>query len=447
MDREGTLNGRKVLIVGLTLFSMFFGAGNLIFPPFLAVQAGTAIVPAAAGFLVSAVGLPVLGVVAVARSGGLSRLAGRVHPVFALVFTILIYLSIGPCLAIPRTASTSFEMTLLPLVGESGKAAGQLIYSIVFFAIAAIMAFNPDRLTDRLGKILCPTLLFLIFIMFAGSVFHHQPVTGGPAGAYNGAAAVTGFLEGYQTMDTIAALNFGIVIALNIRALGVKEDSQVVKTTIQSGIVAGILLALVYAALSYVGGQVQADAAGLDNGARILTFAAGKFYGNAGAVLLGIIFFIACLNTCIGLLSCCSKYFSSLIPRMGYHAWVILFAVTSVVIANAGLDRILAFSVPVLNAIYPVAIVLIVLSFMNRGMGRGRGMYPWAISLTAVVSIIYALEQTKLPIPWITKAASLLPGYGLGLGWMIPAAAGMALGLIFGGKNREAESDNPDGEV
>ena len=418
MDRSERLSGKKVLIVGLTLFSMFFGAGNLIFPPFLAVQAGTSIIPAAAGFLISAVGLPVLGVIAVARSGGLEKLAGRVHPAFAQLFTILIYLSIGPFLAIPRTAGTSFEMTLLPLVGEGGKAAGQLLYSVVFFTIAMVMAFNPDKLTERLGKILCPALLILIFVMFAGSVFYHQTISGEPAGAY-------------QTMDTIAALKFGIVIALNIRAMGVREDSQVVRTTIHSGMIAGLLLALIYMALAYVGGQVQAEAASLDNGARILTFAAGRFYGNAGALLLGVIFFIACLNTCIGLLSCCSKYFSTLVPGIGYRAWVVLFAVTSVVIANAGLSRILAFSVPVLNAIYPVAIVLIALSFIHRGEGAGRKMYPAAILLTGIVSVIYSLEQTRIVIPVITGAVSLLPGYGLGLGWLIPAAIGIGIGRML----------------
>ena len=431
MDRSETLSGKKVLIVGLTLFSMFFGAGKLIFPPFLAVQAGTSILPATAGFLVSAVGLPVLGVVAVARSGGLEKLAGRVHPAFALVFTILIYLSIGPFLAIPRTAGTSFEMTLLPLVGDEGKALGQFLYSVVFFLIALLMAFNPDKLTERLGKILCPVLLFLILVMFAGSIFYHQTISGEPMGNYRGAAAVTGFLEGYQTMDTIAALNFGIVIALNIRAMGVKEDGQVVRTAVHSGMIAGILLALIYMALAYVGGQVQTEAASFDNGARILTFAAGKFYGKAGTLLLGIIFFIACLNTCVGLLSCCSKYFSTLIPGIGYRTWVIIFAVTSVVIANAGLSRILAFSVPVLNAIYPVAIVLIALSFISRGEGAGKKMYPAAVLLTGIVSVVYSLEQTRIVIPVITRAVSLLPGYGLGLGWLLPAAVGIGFGKIW----------------
>ena len=273
------LRGRKLLIVWLTLFSMFFGAGNLIFPPFLAAQAGTAVWPALLGFLVSAVGLPVLGVVAVSRSGGLDRLAGRVHPAFARVFTILIYLSIGPCLAIPRTASTSFEMTVLPVLGNGqGAAVWQLIYSAVFFLTAALLAFNPERLTQRLGKILCPALLCLIFLLFAGSLFAAGQRAPEPAAAYSGTAPVMGFLEGYQTMDTIAALNFGIVISLNIREIGVKNEKAVMGSTIRSGLIAGILLAVVYIALAYTGIKAGPAAQSFDNGAKVLTFAAGTMF-------------------------------------------------------------------------------------------------------------------------------------------------------------------------
>ena len=163
------LRGRDLLLVGFTLFSMFFGAGNLIFPPFLGAQAGANTWLAFLGLAVSAIGLPVLGVVAVARSGGLPALASRVHPRFAAVFTLLCYLSIGPCLAIPRTASTSFEM-LVPLVG--GGAAKQFLYSVLFFAVAFLVALRPEKLTDRLGKILCPTLIVLIVVLFAGCLIH-----------------------------------------------------------------------------------------------------------------------------------------------------------------------------------------------------------------------------------------------------------------------------------
>ena len=150
---------RQRLLLGFTLFSMFFGAGNLIFPPHLGAQAGFNFWPAFAGFAVSAIGLPIAGVVAVARAGGFDQLASRVHPKFSLMFTILVYLSIGPCLAIPRTASTSFEM-LVPLVG--GGRGLQLSYSIVFFAAAFLVALHPEKLTDRLGRVLCPALIALI---------------------------------------------------------------------------------------------------------------------------------------------------------------------------------------------------------------------------------------------------------------------------------------------
>lgn len=433
------LSGKKLFIVGFTLFSMFFGAGNLIFPPYLAAQSGSLVWPATAGFLISAVGLPVLGVVAVARSGGLDRLAGRVHPGFALIFTILIYLSIGPCLAIPRTASTSFEMAVLPFFGSGSTALAQLLYSAVFFAIAVALALYPDKLTRWLGRILCPILLILIVVVFAGIALHPEVLLSQPAGHYQSLAPVQGFLDGYQTMDTIAALNFGIVIAMNIRALGVKDEGSVVKTTVRSGVIAGTVLTLIYLALAYIGAYAGAGAQSFDNGARVLTFAVEQVYGKTGSVLLGMIFFIACLNTCTGLLSCCSEYFSLLLPRISYRIWMAVFAVASFAISNAGLDRILAFSVPVLNAIYPIAIVLIALSFICRGDGRFRRVYPAAILFTAVISIVYALDQTKLVIPGLTRAASLIPGYRQGLGWLIPAAAGGLIGCCFGGTIKKSQ--------
>ena len=432
---NNTISGKKLLLIGFTLFSMFFGAGNLIFPPFLAAQAGTAVWTATAGFLVSAVGLPILGVVAVAKAGGLPNLAGRVNPKFALIFTILIYLSIGPCLAIPRTASTSFEMAVLPFLGESEGSIGplaQLIYSILFFAIAAFLACNPDKLTERLGKILCPGLLILIFAVFIGSLLNPGGALAAPTDNYRTMASVQGFLDGYQTMDTIAALNFGIIIALNIQAMGVEDEARVVKTTIKGGILAGLLLAFVYISLAFVGAQAGVEAQSLSNGARILTLVARRIYGKTGVLLLGIIFFIACLNTCTGLLCCCSKYFSTLVPMLSYKKWMAVFVIASLVISNAGLGKILAFSVPVLNAIYPIAIVLIVLSFLCKGANRLRGVYPGAILLTGIVSVISALEQANIIIPGITALIAHIPGYFLGLGWLIPAAAGGVMGWLGG---------------
>ena len=417
------LRGRNLLFVGFTLFSMFFGAGNLIFPPFLGAQAGANTWLAFAGFAMSAIGLPVLGVIAVARSGGLAALAGRVHPRFAAVFTLLIYLSIGPCLAIPRTASTSFEM-LAPLVG--GGAARQLIYSALFFAAAFLVALRPEKLTDRLGKLLCPALIVLIVVLFAGCLLHppaaHYAAAGEP---YTALPAAAGFLAGYQTMDTIAALNFGAVIALNIRAKGVADERQVVRGTIRAGWVAGAVLLAIYAMLTHAGALSGAAFPGGETGADTLTQLARGLFGRPGLVLLAAIFVIACLNTCIGLISCVSEYFHGLFPRVPYAAFAAFFALASMVVSNIGLAGIIALSTPVLNAIYPVAIVLIALSFVPR-LAAYRWVYPLAVGLTCVQSVADAFA-----LPGLSALLDRLPLAGLGFGWAVPALAGLLLGLLL----------------
>ncbi len=425
------LSKQKLVLVGLTLFSMFFGAGNLIFPPYLGASAGVNTWIAMAGFAVTAIGFPVLGVVAVARSGGLGKLAGRVHPGFAFVFTLLIYLSIGPCLAIPRTASTSFEMAVVPFLKEEGTGAlAQLLYSAFFFSIAFAVSLKPDKLTDRLGKILTPCLLVLIVVIFAGCMVHPAGPYGVPAKSYGSNPFVKGFLEGYLTMDTIAALNFGIIISLNVRAMGIKQEASVVRETIQAGFIAGGILLLVYSALAHVGAVSGGTLGSGENGAQTLNQAVRFLYGNAGLMMLAVIFFIACLNTCIGLISCCSRYFSTIIPKVGYRAWAFLFALVSLIISNIGLNKILEVSVPVLNAIYPVAIVLILLSFGFRDERKWKAVYICSISLTGIASVLLSLEQAGLG--FLNAGLSRLPFYDMGLGWIGPAMAGIAAGALIG---------------
>ena len=340
---------RQRLLLGFTLFSMFFGAGNLIFPPHLGAQAGSNFWPAFAGFAVSAIGLPIAGVVAVARAGGFDQLASRVHPKFSLVFTILVYLSIGPCLAIPRTASTSFEM-LVPLVG--GGRGLQLGYSIVFFAAAFLVALHPEKLTDRLGRVLCPALIALIFVLFAGCLLH--PVAaqyGSPAAAYARLPAFEGILGGYQTMDALAGLNFGAVLALNIQALGITEENAIRQNTIRAGFLAGGLLLVIYAMLGHVGALTGAAAPDCTTGAEVLSALASALFGRAGQLLLAAIFLIACFNTCVGLISCVGQYFHTLLPRIPYPAFAGFFAAASMLISNIGLAGISRLSTPGLGAL------------------------------------------------------------------------------------------------
>lgn len=433
------LRGKDLALVGFTLFSMFFGAGNLIFPPFLGAQAGANTWPAMAGFLTSAVGLPILGVVAVARAGGLDKLAGRVHPRFAAVFTLLIYLSIGPCVAIPRTASTSFEMAVAPFyTGATASFWPIFLYSAVFFAVAFLLALRPDKLTDRLGKVLCPALLVLILVVFFGCILHPIGSYGAPAAIYTGHTAVRGFLDGYQTMDAIAALNFGIVISLNIRARGVTDETAAQRGTIHAGLIAGALFLVIYSMLAHVGALSGGAFPGAANGAETLTRLVSALFGSWGSVLLAAIFVIACLNTCVGLISCCSTYFGSLLPRVPYPAWAAFFALVSLGISLFGLSRILVFSLPVLSALYPAAIVLIALSFADRLLAGRRFVYPVTMAFTCVPSVLFALSEAGLRLPLLSDLLDRLPLASLGLGWLLPAVLGLALGLLVSSPPRKA---------
>lgn len=418
------------LLVGFTLFSMFFGAGNLIFPPFLGYLAGEKLWPAAAGFLLSAVCLPILGVAAVALAGGLDKLAGRVHPRFSLIFTVVIYLAIGPCLAIPRTAGTAYEMAALPFLGEHAGGGTQLLFSALFFAAAALLAMRPDKLSDRLGKVTAPCLMILIALLLAGCICWPVGQSGHAAGGYEINAVSQGILAGYQTMDAMAALNFGIVIALNIRAKGIKSEGALVRETIFSGLIAGAVLALVYCALAYMGNMGGAELEGAGNGVRILTWVADSLYGRTGLILLAGIFFIACLNVCIGLLSCCSEYFSTILPGISARGWTVVFAVVSLFISNAGLTRVLELSAPVIEAIYPISIVLILLAFLHRWLGCFPLVYPFCVGFTAAASICQTLAFTWEGAPDLIKTAALLPGAAAGIGWILPAIIGCGLGCL-----------------
>ena len=430
---------KNKILMGVTLFSMFFGAGNLIFPPFLGAQAGTHTWIAFLGFAISAVGLPILGVIAVTKSGGLEHLASRVHPKFSFVYIMILYLAIGPCLAIPRTASTSFSMAVVPFMPEGVSAAiPQLLYSLVFFAAATAVAMHPEKLTEYLGKRLTPILLVLIVVLFAAGVIMAAGGNGildasgaEPAELYVKGVAVQGFLDGYQTMDTLAALNFGMIVALNIQAKGIKKEKAVIKETISAGWIAGALLLTVYGMLTYVGKISGITFAGAANGTAVLVDMADILFGRMGTIILGVIFVIACFNTCVGLFSCCGKYFTEIFPKISYRGWVFVFAFVSMVLSNVGLDMILQYSVPVLNAIYPMAILLIILALVYRWTGRFRSIYPWTAALCGISSILIVLDQNGILIPGITRLIKMLPAYEAGFGWIMPTLAGAAAGILI----------------
>lgn len=440
------LGKRNLLVVSVMLFALFFGAGNLIFPPFLGQNAGRSTVPAMAGFLMTAVLLPVLGVVVVARFDGLQNLGSQVGRRFALVYTVLIYLSIGPGLGIPRAASVPFEMAVAPyLPKDANTALWMALYSLVFFLIALWLCLNPGKLVDRIGRGLTPLLLALITLLFLCFLFRGQTRIAPAQAAYASSPLLKGFTEGYNTMDTIAALNFGLVISTTLGTFGLRTRRDKMRYTIFAGILAGTILALVYAMLSYMGMCSSGVYEIQVNGAWVLRRIVYQVFGGTGAVLLAAIFTLACLTTCVGLINSISQYFSTLFPQVSYRKWVYLITFFSFLVCNLGLNMILSISIPVLNAIYPVSIVLILLGLSHDLWKRNRFVYPMTVWGTAAVSIAFALSDAQVPLGALGRLLHKLPLYRLGFGWVCVAAGMLVLsslmGALFRGKAEAAAQE------
>ena len=427
-----TLKRKEMLLISFMLFSLFFGAGNLIFPPFLGQSAASSSMSALAGFLITAVVLPVLGVIVVAQFDGLDLLAKKAGKTFALIFTILIYVSIGPGLGIPRAASVPFEMAVAPYLPEGANLTlFMILYSLVFFVIATWLALNPSKLVQRIGNYLTPSLLILIVFLFVSFVVKGEKSVAEPLAAYQSGAFLTGFSEGYQTMDTIAALNFGLVIATTLTTFGLKEKKSVLKHTVIAGIAAGTILASVYVMLTLMGMFSSGVYPIQDNGAWTLRCIVYQLFGNPGAILLAAIFTLACLTTCVGLITSISQFFSTLWKKVSYRTWVFVIVVFSFLICNLGLNQILSISIPILNAIYPVSIMLILLGLSDKFYRNSPYVYPVVIGSTAVVSVISAFETAGLPLPVVTDLCHLLPLYTQGFGWVSVAFVTLIVSLLI----------------
>ncbi len=430
------LTGKKMLLISFMLFSLFFGAGNLIFPPFLGQNAGSQTIPALLGFLVTAVVLPVLGVIVVAQFDGLNNLSMHVGKRFAAVYTLLIYLSIGPGLGIPRAASVPFEMAVAPYLPQGTNLTLWMVaYSLVFFLIALWLCLNPSKLVKRIGTFLTPCLLILICFLFISFLLRGDMQVAAPQAAYSHAAFLQGFSDGYQTMDTIAALNFGLVIATTLSAFGLEKKKDVIGHTVKAGVFAGAILSAVYIMLTYMGMGSSGIYPIQDNGAWTLRAIVYQLFGNPGAILLAAIFTLACLTTCVGLINSISQYFSAVFKKLTYRQWVYVIVVFSFLICNLGLNMILSISIPVLNAIYPVSIVLILLGLSHRLWKNNRFVYPVAIAATGLVSVLYALDAANVPLGFLAELLQKLPLYAMGYSWTYFAAgailASLALNCFF----------------
>jgi len=414
------------------LFALFLGAGNIIFPPLLGQMAGDELFIAMIGFLITGVGLPLIAVLAIANAGGgLETIASRVHPYFGVTFTMIVYMAIGPFFGIPRTATVSYEIGVVPFLPDSisGSNWPLALFTIVFFIITVSLALNPAKLVDRIGKVLTPVLFLVIGALAVKSIVSPMGDTGQAQGDFATDAFFRSFVEGYLTMDVIAALVFGIVVINALKAEGVTESRAVMKAMVFAGVVAATGLALVYISLGYIG-ATSVDVIGLqDNGGAVLALASTVLYGPYGTMILAMTIIFACLTTSIGLVSACAQYFEHAFPRNSYKTYVFIFAGFSATIANVGLTQLISISIPVLLTIYPLAIVLMLMSFIDKSFGRKPIVYILALLATAFVSIFDGLKGAGIDIKPVNDLLVYLPLYEQQLGWLVPAIVGALIGV------------------
>lgn len=425
---------RENLAVGFMLFALFLGAGNIIFPPLLGQQAGEHIFISMVGFLITGVGLPLLGIVTVAKNGGdLQELASRINPYFGIIFTTIIYLSIGPFFAIPRTGAVSYSIGVGPLLPESLQTSWVPLFltTLIFFGTTLYLAYNPTKIIDRVGKILTPLLLVVISLLAIKAVISPMGPIGEAKGPYIDNAFGESFIQGYLTMDVLASLVFGIVIVQGIAARGVVERAQQVKITIFAGMIAAIGLAFVYVSLGYIGVTSTSAIGFFNDGGQIISAAANNLYGSAGTIILSATIILACLTTSVGLLSANATFFAKIYPKISYRTYLISFAVFSFAVSNFGLEKLISISLPVLMAIYPIAIVLMLLALVGNFFNHAPIVYGMSLIFTGVVALYDGIKTAGFEIPAYNNLLSMLPLYEQSIGWLVPAIVGAVIGYII----------------
>ena len=422
------LQGSDLLALGFMTFALFLGAGNIIFPPSAGLAAGANLLPAALGFLLTGVGLPLLTVVALARvGGGMDNLTAPLGKVAGTTLAVAVYLAIGPLFATPRTAVVSFEMGIAPFSGN--ESLSLMLYTIAYFAVVLFLSLNPGRLVDRIGKFITPVLLAALLVLGGAALFAPAGSLGEVQDSYREAPLVQGFLQGYLTMDTLGALVFGIVIASAIRDRGVSEAGLVTRYSVIAGLIAATGLSLVYLTLFYLGATSQGIAGDAQNGVQVLTTYVQHTFGTVGSLLLAVVITLACLTTAVGLLTACGEFFSKLLP-VSYRMVVTVFGLFSLVVANQGLTQLISFSVPVLVGLYPLAIVLVALSLANRLWHSQSLVFVPVMAVTLVFGVADGLAASTYgeSVPaWFGQ----LPMADKSLGWLVPVLITLALVILL----------------
>ena len=432
------LTYKQRLLVAMTLFGMFFGAGNLIFPVHLGQLAGRNAWLAMIGFIITAVTIPVLAVAAIGftHSDGLQKLADKVGKKYSLFFTCLLYLTIGPLFAIPRCATVSFTTGIAPLWSHPYAL---LVFSSIFFLLVGILSLKPGKITLYIGRIINPLFLVFYAVLLISALINPSTSISSvvPDSSYVSGSLFSGLVEGYGTMDAIAGLAFGIVVVDVIRKMGVEKKEDIAREVLSSGVIAGALMALIYILSIIMGAQSRGLFELSENGGIALAQISSHYLGKAGSLILAVTITSACLKTSIGLVTSCSDTFERMSHgRIPYRVWAIGFTLVSFLIANFGLSAIISWSIPVLMLIYPPAITLVILALSGKIHDHDTGVYRWTLAFVwpaAFLDFWKALPYDLIPslTEMVTSISGMLPFSEISLGWLLPALVGMCVGMLM----------------
>ena len=423
MDKSGKKKfGADSIVVGFALFSMFFGAGNVIFPPYLGFGAGTQWVNGFLFYFIADIGLALFALFTLLKVGGSENITGRIGSVASNILMSAIILCIGPMVAIPRTAATTFEMSVAPLI----SGVSPVIFSVAFFIVVLLLSIRQSAVIDVVGKVLTPALLIGLLVLIIKGIISPLGSIVNPH-VDSSFVIVNGIKSGYQTMDVLAALAFGIIILKSAQEKGYSDARESSKMIRAAAVIAGVLLLIVYFGLTYLG-ATSASLFSLDiSRAELVIGIVQRLLGKTGLVIFAVVVALACMTTAVALVSSAASFFEKLTKgRLSYATLVIIICVSSAVISNLGLDRIVAVASPILDIVYPPTLVLIALSWFGDRLSRG--VYCWAVVGALISSVLSTLSLYGVSVPIVNT----LPLASLGLGWIVPAAGFGIVAYVIG---------------
>ena len=433
----------QIVSVSLMLFAMFFGAGNMIFPPMVGHMAGTSYIKAVLGFITTDAGLSILGIAAVVFCGSHLRDIGNlIGPKFSVGLGLAIYLLIGPLFALPRTGTVSYAMAVQPLLSGSHGIMPSFIFTFLFFSLTFVLCLNPSKVVDIVGKVLTPVLLLAIAAIFVQSLMHPVGTIVAPNAEYAQIPFFKGFIKGYLSLDGIASLAFAIVVIESIKSMGVKSTRGIINYTLICGVFAGVALGAVYLALGFVGAQTSSGFK-VDDGGQLLAQVVDVQMGTAGIIVLGIAVVLACLTTSIGLSTSFAGYINELKPQWSYRKVLLAVILFSFAISNVGLKTMITVTLPALVMIYPPVMALVILSFFRKKIGDNKEAYILAVLFAFIVGIFDGIKTITGDLGAVGEFLNgYLPFYSMGIGWIIPSLVGVFIGMLPFVNFAEKKKDN-----